>query len=225
MDKDLIPADIIDISAPVLKFKDKPRPETIMRLVPFTDPILRTPAPEFDFANPPTDPIKLAHKMSDNLLFHEGWGLSACQIGLPYNVFVMKSNPLLVMFNAEIIDKSLKETVMDEGCLSFPGLMAKVSRANSIRIRFCYPNGEYHTMTLSGISARVAQHETDHMNGILFTDHLTRVNLEMAIKKAKKRGFKYAIHHFGGKPAPVERKKVGPELIPVQEFSPFIFKD
>lgn len=199
------------------------KPESVVDLVKFDHPLIRTAAPEFDFHNPPCDPIELARKVADNMLWYDGLGLSANQIGLPYRVFSMKTNPVLVCFNPEIVDQSSKLEKADEGCLTFPGITGKVKRYVAIRVRYQEPNGEFQTRTLNGLTARIFQHELDHMNGMLFTDHMTRLELELQIKKAKKRGYTYALHNFGGKPTVVEMPRINTPP-PTEEFNPWIFK-
>ncbi len=200
------------------------KPETVPELVKLGHPLIRTVLDEFDFSNPPTDPIALAKVLAESMLWYDGLGLSANQIGLPYRAFAMKSNPVIVCYNPEIIDRSEKMDVAEEGCLTFPGIVGKVKRHLAIRVRYIEPNGEVKTRTLNGLSARIFQHEMDHMNGLIFTDHMTKLNLEMLIKKAKKRKIGYSIHQFGGKPRIIEVKKAPPRFAMGETFDPWVFK-
>lgn len=154
-----------------------------MKLVPGNDPILRTPAPEFDFHNPPTDPIQLAKDMAAFMLEHKGIGLSACQVGLLYRVFVMKTNPIITCFNPRIVDEDRHFVNLEEGCLSFPNLIVKIKRSNKIRVRYQLPNGTTETKVFMGITARCFQHELDHLNGILFYNRADRYHRDRALRK------------------------------------------
>ena len=163
----------------------------------FKNPLLRTRLADFDFLNPPIDPIDLIHEMAAIMISHGGIGLAANQLGLPYRVFIIKSNPNIACFNPLIVNYSENKTILDEGCLSLPGINAKVKRSNSIRIRYTQPNGETVTNTWNGLTARICQHEYDHLNGVLFTDHLSNLQLKIAIKKANtKFGNKYVLSDF-----------------------------
>jgi len=163
------------------------------KLVPARDPILRTPAPKFNFADPPINPVELYNTLGEAMLAHNGVGLTACQIGLPYNAFVLRTDPVMAMFNAEIVDASPEKVTLEEGCLSFPGVLLKVERAQVIRVRYSDPLGNRKTAKFQDITARIIQHELDHVNGIPFGNRVSRLSLEQAIKKARKQGFKYLI--------------------------------
>jgi peptide deformylase len=75
---------------------------------------------------------------------------------------------------------------MKEGCLSFPGVALDISRSSAIRARYTLPNGDTQTSDYAGLTARVFQHEYDHLEGVLFTDHVSRAARELAYKKLKK---------------------------------------
>lgn len=182
------------------------KPADLQELVPHTDPILREVIPEFDFSAPPEDPIKIARQVADAMIWYKGVGLSANQIGLRYRAFAMRTNPVIVCFNPRIVFAQPETKEMEEGCLSFPGIGVKVKRFDTIRVRYQEPNGNFVNKPFVGMTARIFQHETDHLNGILFTDELSRLNLERTLKKAKKRGFKqYSMHQFA-KPEKVEEE-------------------
>ena len=157
-----------------------------LKLVTGHDPILMQPAEKFDFSNPPCDPIELAKALVKIMIDSNGLGLSACQVGLPYAVFSMVSEPNFVMFNPKLVDVSTQTVELEEGCLSFPGLVAKISRPAHIKVRFTRTDGETVTNKFTGMSARVIQHEMDHLKGVLFFNHLPRVQRERLLKKASK---------------------------------------
>lgn len=165
-----------------------------MNLVKYDDPILTTPVQQFDFKNPPFDPIEFAQELVRKLYEEDGYGLSAVQVGIPYHIFAMKGSPEnFVCFNSKIVDVGDLSEAEVEGCLSIPGLALSVQRPKSIKVRFQTPNGEGKTEKYAGLTARVFQHEMDHQNGVLLLAGYGRAGLELAIKKAKKRGFEYSL--------------------------------
>lgn len=163
-----------------------------LKLVKETDPILSQKTEDFDFENPPCDPVELAHDMYDLMNEAGGIGLAAPQVGLPYRMFVMRSVPKLAIFNPRIVFFSPKEIEMEEGCLSFPGLGIKLFRPESIRSRFTSPNGQVETHLFNGLTARVFQHETDHLDGICFTSKVSKLRLDVCERKRKKLAKKVA---------------------------------
>lgn len=154
-------------------------------LVPSTDPILKQRIEQFDFSNPPTDPIQLAHDLAETMLANNGLGLSANQIGLPYRAFAIKAEKIIVCFNPRIVDYSEETIYLEEGCLSYPNLFIKVKRPQKIKIRYTEPNGNTLTKTFNGLTARVIQHEYDHLEGISHIQRANRIHIEQARKKMK----------------------------------------
>lgn len=169
--------------------------KTFRELLPADDPLLRTEIEPFDFSNPPTDPIQLALDLTEHMLYYNGIGLAAPQIGLSYRVFAVSANPVLVMFNPIITDQSEETIIMEEGCLTFPNLFFKVKRPGSIKIRYTEPNGQIQNKTYTGMTARIIQHELDHLDGVLYIDRVSDLVLEMARKKAKKHKREYNLHN------------------------------
>lgn len=160
----------------------------IYDLVPETDPILHAPVAEFDFSNPPIDPMELTKNLATTMLAKRGVGLAANQCGLAHRVFVYQeeeSGIPRVAFNPKITTQS-GEQLSEEGCLSFPGLGLKVKRAQAVTLVAQDENGETFEKVLGGRDAIVAQHETDHLNGITFTKKVSRLKLDMARKRATK---------------------------------------
>ena len=158
----------------------------IHNLVPDSDPILSQEMPKFDFDNPPTDPIQLAYDLVESMRHHNGLGLSANQIGLPYRVFAMQAVPAIVCFNPKVIDESSEEIMLEEGCLSFPGLGIKIKRPRHIKVRYTEPNGNIVTKKFTGMAARCFLHEYDHMNGTKYIDRASFIQKEIALKRQKK---------------------------------------
>ena len=168
-----------------------------MTLLHKDNPLLRQEMPFFDFDNPPTDPIKLKEEMIDRMFEEGGVGLSANQIGYEYRVFVMKgANKEQSMFfaNPEIIELSEETENMEEGCLTggCEGIFAIIKRPSWVRARWQDENGDVKEMEFSGMTGRCFQHELDHLNGILFIDHMSRLKYERAVKKKQKREKQYA---------------------------------
>jgi peptide deformylase len=155
-------------------------------LVKDTDPILSQGMPRFDFDNPVVDPIQLAYDLVESMRHHKGIGLSANQIGLPYRVFAMEAVPALVCFNPKLIYESSEEIMLEEGCLSFPGLGIKIKRPRHIKVRYAEPSGEIMTRKFTGMAARCFLHELDHMNGTKYIDRASFVQKEIALKRQKK---------------------------------------
>lgn len=161
-------------------------PDKICELVDKYDPILKQKIERFNFSNPPCDPIELAHKLTQTMLHNNGIGLAAPQIGLPYRVFSLRTSPILVCFNPLVVDVSSETIELEEGCLTFPNLFLKIRRPSIVKVRFTLPNGETKTEKFVGITARAFQHEVDHLDGILFTQKVSNIELAMARKKAQK---------------------------------------
>jgi peptide deformylase len=117
---------------------------------------------------------------------YNGLGLAANQVGEPYRIFAMRGQPEnFVCFNPRIVQPSEMEVVLEEGCLTYPGLLVKIKRPQHIRVRFQLPNGDTITKQFTGMTARVFQHEMDHLNGLVFFNRANRYHKELAFKKWK----------------------------------------
>jgi len=155
----------------------------MMELVKYPNPILSTPVPEFDFDNSPISPGEFATELLKTMNSFNGVGLSSNQVGLRYRAFAMRSYPEnFVCFNPKIVYHSDNVTLMDEACLSFPGITVKVKRPNEIRVRFQTPSGMIVTKKFEGLTARTFQHEMDHLDGLLFFNRANRYHREKALK-------------------------------------------
>ena len=159
---------------------------TPLDLVLPNHPLLYTEIEPFDFGNLPTDPIELANQLISTMNHHNGLGLSANQCGLPYRVFVMRSNPTLVCFNPKIVDMTSNEVALDEGCLSHPYLYVKIKRPLSIKVRFTDAYNHTHTQKLTGMSARCFLHEFDHLQGINYLRRANPIHVERAKRAQQK---------------------------------------
>jgi peptide deformylase len=155
-------------------------------LVPETHPILREVLPEFNFSNPPVNPNEFASTLVETCKLHHGYGLSANQCGFKHRVFVMGAeDDYVAFFNPKII-LAEGSCHMVEGCLSFPLLGLRITRPETIEVEYQDYNGEKHTTKFGGISARVALHEIDHLNGMVYTSKVKPLALEMGMKKRNK---------------------------------------
>lgn len=165
----------------------------IIPLVDKSDPILRRKQSRFDFNNPPTDPIQLAKTLAESMINSGSVALTAAQIGLPYRVFCIASNPIICCFNPVIADKSTEQLSLEEGNPTFPFLLIKVNRSKIIKIRYAEPNGQYQTKKFVGLTSTIIQQQVDLLDGIMFFDSVSRLQKETAIKKANKNGCNYKI--------------------------------
>jgi len=159
------------------------------KLVKGNDPILSQPAQKFDFNNPPVDPTELFNDMKRIMQQNHGIGLSAPQIGLPYQVFVLgnpyEGDSIFSVFNPKIVDVG-DEIVMEEGCLTYPGLFIKIKRPSAIRARFSSHDGNVGTMKFEGYTARAFLHEYDHLQGVTFVKRASALQLQRAKKQKTK---------------------------------------
>lgn len=140
----------------------------------------------FDFANPLFDPIEFAQTLVKYMHEKNGLGLAANQVGVPYRIFAMRGHPEnFVCFNPKIVQESEQTVVLEEGCLSYPGLLVKIKRPEFIRVRFNTPNGETLTKQFIGMSARIFQHEYEHLEGRRFYDKANKFHRDQAMRKWK----------------------------------------
>lgn len=157
-----------------------------LQLVSEYDPILSQATPDFDFANPPTDPIKLVNEMYELMQSSNGIGLAAPQVGLPYRVFVMLGEEPLCFFNPVVTWTSPEQVPMEEGCLSFPGIGIELTRPAKLRARFFDQNGYGKAQIFEGLSARCFWHELDHLNGKTFLSYVSNFKSKYYLNKVKK---------------------------------------
>lgn len=156
-------------------------------LVPENDPILNEVMPEFDFSNPPLDPVTLASNLVETCRSMNGYGLSANQCGLRHRVFVMGAgNEYIACFNPKIIKTSPETVHMEEACLSFPALGLRITRPAGIEVEYQDYEGTVRTANFVGLSARCFLHELDHMNGIVYTSKAKPLALKRGMEKRQK---------------------------------------
>ena len=115
----------------------------------------------------------LSRVLIDNMIHHNGIGISANQIGIWERAFAMvrdlENNEVMVCFNPRIVKSYSEEVEMEEGCLSYPELFLKIKRPDKIVVKYEDEDKKTHKIKLQGLASRVFQHEYDHMEGIDFT--------------------------------------------------------
>ena len=172
---------IVQKEAPVLREVAKPVPETLFGT---------------------EDLSRIVADMAEALdLEPDGVAIAAPQIGISYRIFVVRTDRTLppppgeapphapqndVYINPEIIKTSRKRQHVDEGCLSVRGIYGTTHRHERVTIRARREDGSTFERGGGGLLAQIFEHETDHLNGILFIDHLSRLKRNMALKKLQK---------------------------------------
>lgn len=151
-------------------------------IVVYGDPLLRKVSKNIEQNHPKLNEI--IENMWETMYHSDGVGLAAPQADMSIRLFVIDASsaadeePELkdfkkVFINAEILDTDGEEWVMNEGCLSVPEIREDVSRPDEVTIRYLDENFVEHKETFRGFAGRVIQHEYDHLEGILFIDHLS----------------------------------------------------
>ncbi len=154
----------------------------VMPIKEIGDPVLRTKAKKVEKVDDNTR--NLIKNLIDTLRENEGLGLAANQIGILQQVAVVEvEEDLIKLINPEILGKEGKE-IGEEGCLSVPGKQGPVTRAKEITLRYQDEYGEHIKKTFSDLTARVIQHEIDHLHGELFVDKI--VDISPNIKQGEK---------------------------------------
>jgi len=152
-----------------------------------TEKQLRAKTREFDFKK--DEVFKLKKELIDAMWLESGLGISANQLGHDVRVFAMRGEQKedsLVCVNPKIVDISDNMNTMEEGCLSIPDVFARVVRPAEIVVSYQNELGEEEKQSLDGLTARVFQHELDHLDGILFIDRIGPFARQRAFEKAKK---------------------------------------
>jgi len=166
----------------------------ILPIVTYDDPVLRKetkPVTEND-----RNLQQLIDDMFETMYNSDGIGLAAPQVGELKRVFVMDADPIMeegetlygpmAFINPEIVETGQEEVTMDEGCLSIPELTDKVTRPENIRVTYKNRKFEDQELQAGGWIARIIQHETDHLHGILFIDYLSSFRKRMHKAELKK---------------------------------------
>lgn len=177
-------------------------------------PLVIAPDPRLKKISEPVEKVdkKLQAFMKDMLetmYDNKGLGLAAVQVGLLKRVIVMdiaqgsvrydgSHNPdaepdPLFLINPEIIESSEDLFVFEEGCLSFPAQFAEVERPRKVVVKYLDFNGEEQKQVFENIAAVCVQHELDHLNGITFVDHLSKMKRDYVMKKLEKYKKRYEV--------------------------------
>jgi len=156
----------------------------MLQLTRWDDPLLSERMPEIDAFNDET--VRLANDLIAAMWREGGIGLAANQVGVRARLFTVRSSPNLACFNPRIIDQSREEIELEEGCLTYPGVVVKVKRPKVVKVRFQTPTGQTSNMTLDGIGSRIFQHELDHLNGLSLLSRLTRLSRDVAQRRWQK---------------------------------------
>ena len=165
-------------------------------------PIVEVPDPRLKTVSTPVETVDdelraLIADMFDTMYDAPGIGLAAIQVGVPKRVIVMdlqeeedeEGKPIKaprVFINPEILDPADEFNTYTEGCLSVPDQFADVDRPATCRVKWLDENGVAHDEQFTGLLATCIQHEMDHLEGIVFLDHLSRLKRQMIMKKLEK---------------------------------------
>ena len=160
------------------------------QILTIPDPLLRKVSEPVTSVN--TEVKNLMDDMLETMYAAPGIGLAAVQVGVLKRIIVIdlskdgqKKDPLFIV-NPQITFKSDKLISYEEGCLSIPNQFAEVKRPSSCKVNFLDYNGKKREMNADGLLATCIQHEVDHLNGVLFIDHLSKLKKDIIIKKTKK---------------------------------------
>lgn len=177
----------------------------ILPIVAYGDPVLRKKTKEIDEDYPGLK--ELIDNMFETMYDAPGVGLAAPQVGIPIRLFIVDSEQLLekdenkengsseamlkeeavkqVFINPQIIEETGDPWDFEEGCLSIPGIREDVKRKSKVLIEYYDENFELHEKEFTGVTGRIIQHEYDHIEGILFTDHLKSLKRQLLKSKLK----------------------------------------
>ena len=159
-----------------------------IKLLP--DPILRKKASPLEKVSEEVKTI--LNDMAETMYNAPGIGLAGNQVGILKRLVVMdcssdEEDPNLIkMINPEIVNLSDKKEELEEGCLSIPDHKSIVKRPANVKVKYLNIDGIEQTLDAEGLLAACVQHEIDHLNGILFIDHISKLKREMILKKAIK---------------------------------------
>ncbi|MBU0584613.1 MAG: peptide deformylase [Alphaproteobacteria bacterium] len=163
---------------------------SIKPLIILPDPILRTVSKPVERVDAPLQ--KLADDMLATMYDAPGIGLAAIQVGEPLRMLVIdlakedETPAPLVFINPQVLGSSDERSVYEEGCLSIPDYYAEVERPATVRVSYLDRDGKTQEIEADGLLATCLQHEIDHLDGVLFIDHISKLKRDMVVKKFKK---------------------------------------
>lgn len=160
-------------------------------------PIVKLPDPILKQFSQPVERVDdelraLVGDMIETMYDAPGIGLAAVQIGIPRRLLVIdlakedQPKDPKAFINPEIVWSSDELSTYEEGCLSIPDVFDDVERPAEVKVRYVDEHGKQQEMHCSGLMATCLQHEVDHLNGILFIDHLSRLKRSMVVRKFTK---------------------------------------
>ena len=162
----------------------------IKPLIILPDPVLRLVSKPVERVDAPL--LKLADDMLATMYDAPGIGLAAIQVGEPLRLLVIdlakEGEPPApqVFINPEVLESGDDRSVYEEGCLSIPDYYAEVERPAKVRVGYLDREGKHQEVDAEGLLATCLQHEIDHLNGVLFIDHISKLKRDMVVKKFKK---------------------------------------
>ena len=154
------------------------------------DPILRKKCEPLEKVD--TETKQLMDDMLETMYAAPGIGLAAIQVGILKRLVVIdiskgeEEKKPMFLINPQIIHRSKKTSIYEEGCLSLPGQFAEIERPAECILKYIDYNGKEKELKADGLLATCVQHEVDHLNGILFIDYLSKLKKDMIIKKLVK---------------------------------------
>lgn len=163
---------------------------SVKPLIILPDPLLRQVSKPVERVDAPL--LKFAGDMLDTMYDAPGIGLAAIQVGEPLRLVVIdlakEGEPPAphVFINPEIVATGDDANVHEEGCLSIPDYYAEVERPATVTVRYLDREGKQQEMQADGLMATCLQHEIDHLNGVLFIDHISKLKRDMVVRKFKK---------------------------------------
>ena len=167
-----------------------------LKLIPPTDPRVNNAIAPFVDDMLKDENIKdrkeLSDAMFESMNKYGGIGLSANQVGLPFNMFVIGGHPSIenglkmTCFNPMIVSTGEEDVMMKEGCLTYPFIFLDIKRPRKIVAKYTDENGDLQEAHLDGMMSRIFQHEYDHMLGRNFTERVSKFKLKRAMDKREK---------------------------------------
>ncbi|KUK67818.1 MAG: Peptide deformylase [Mesotoga infera] len=143
-----------------------------MKVIYIGNPILRNVSESVKVFD--DDLRAFVKELSKTMYVEDGVGLAAPQVAVSRRIFVYDpGDGLRVVINPEILSRSDETVKMEEGCLSIPGIYADIYRPSTVRIHYRDEYGQHHEEDLTDYPARIVQHESDHLEGVLFVDYLS----------------------------------------------------
>ena len=156
----------------------------LMEVLRFPNPVLRKKCEKVETVD--EEIKKIVRDMAETMYAEDGIGLAAPQVGISKQIFVVDvDEELITVINPEISVSGEKE-IMEEGCLCLPKVSVEIERLSNAQVKGLDIEGKEILIEAGDLLARALQHETDHLNGMLIIDHLSKVKRDMVVKKFRK---------------------------------------